>query len=553
MRKYWLPFTVGAFAAGIAAASLELSVAEVQVFLGVAAVLLMAYGWYETRLRMGRFILSTASQAFFIGVVLAAGVGGSVWYQFRAQQSIEPLLDARVGELVELEVVLTDEPDNRDNTTLLTVRPVEFASDALPHANNSLHGSILLFADSYPRFAYGDRLLVRGKLAQPQAFETDSGRTFDYPAYLMARGIHYTMYRPQIEKMDGASGSMFIRGLFSIKSRFTSALNAVVPEPEASLLGGLLLGSKHALSPQLSEYLRRAGVIHIVVLSGYNLTIVAQAIERALFFLVLRYRLVLASGGILSFVLMTGAGASSVRAGLMALLVLLARALGRDYRVGRALLLAIVAMLVLNPAILLFDPSFQLSVLATLGLIYVAPLVGQVLRITASSWWQEIILATLATQIAVLPLLLYMTGDFSVVGLLVNLLILPLIPLTMLSGFIAGIMALLWVPLGILPGYVTYWLLHYELGVAAWFGSLPFATITVPNFSIWLLGLAYFLLGVFLWRSISKQTRADPTVTYTNAISRKMPTVKPPSVKVPYPPPVRHRMSNRRGETRKAL
>ncbi len=244
------------------------------------------------------------------------------------------------------------------------------------------------------------------------------------------------------------------------------------------------------------EEFRRAGVIHIVVLSGYNITIIAEfmrVIFRSATFSII---------GILFFVIMTGAQATVVRAALMVLAVILAKTFRRKFSAPRALLVAAFLMLVHNPKILVFDPSFQLSFLATTALIFVSPIFEKKLpRVVSTKWGLRSILSTtLATQIVVLPYLVYSMGNFSLVSIPANLLILLIIPYTMLAGFVAAFIAYTSSILALPFTYITHLLLVWILGVSHYLGNLSFAFITAPPVSAWLVVLIYVAIIIFVWR-----------------------------------------------------
>jgi len=288
--------------------------------------------------------------------------------------------------------------------------------------------------------------------------------------------------------------------LFAVKRAFLERVSRSIPEPHASLLGGLVVGAKRSLGSELLDDFRTTGIIHIVVLSGYNISIVADAIMRTFSFLPRIAGMWLGGLSIVLFAVMTGAGATIVRASIMALLVIMARATGRMHDITIALFLAGFLMLAHNPKILAFDPSFQLSFLATLGLIYGVPLIEKYFHLTPTgSKLREFAMATVATQIFVLPLLLFMTGEFSLVALPVNLLILAFIPATMLLGFLAGAAGFLSITLAVPFAMISYALLAYELSVVEFFSSLPFASASVPSFPVWLLLGWYILYGVIIF------------------------------------------------------
>jgi competence protein ComEC len=179
----------------------------------------------------------------------------------------------------------------------------------------------------------------------------------------------------------------------------------------------------------------------------------------------------------------------------MAGLALLARATGRTYAVLRALILAGVLMLLLNPLLLADDPGFQLSFVATLGLILLAPVLEARLGFMRSVFWRDLLAATLAAQSAVLPLLLYQTGLFSLVSLPANLLVLPFVPAAMALSFFGGVVGMALPALASLAGFPAYLLLTGIIEASRAAAALPLAAVTVPQFPFAIVVVAYAMLG----------------------------------------------------------
>jgi competence protein ComEC len=184
----------------------------------------------------------------------------------------------------------------------------------------------------------------------------------------------------------------------------------------------------------------------------------------------------------------------------MATLALIARATGRNYDVARALILAGVFMIFLNPFLLVYDVSFQLSFLATMAVIFLAP------RIEKYFLWvpkffelRDIISVTVAAYIFVFPFILYKMGNFSLVALPTNALILPFIPFTMMLGFLTSFAGLFWYVPAVPLGYISYLFLHYELRVINFFSNLSFASFSFPDFPLFLTILiyVYFIYRLF--------------------------------------------------------
>jgi len=410
----------------------------------------------------------------------------------------ESALTRRIGENVELSGIVVEEPQDRENMQRLVVEIEEAETKAL------------VWTTFYPRFEYGDRISVSGILKEPQNFESENGRTFDYRSYLAKDGIYFEFMRPELEPVSKDHGSVIKKYLFGFKHAFVENFKESIPEPSSSLLAGLLVGEKSSLGKDLENDLRTVGLIHMVVLSGYNITLIADFIMKIFAFLPRALGHTFGIISIILFALMTGGSATVVRATIMALLAVAARSSARIYDVARALIIAGTVMVIHNPKILIFDPSFQLSFMATLGLIILSPKVETRLQwIPAKYKLREIATATIATQIFVLPLLLYMTGMFSLISLPANILVLIAVPYAMLLGFFAGALGFVSFVASLPFAYVAYALLAYQLTLVEFFASLPFASIAIPYFPAWLMVGVYLCGVVFVWW---RNRRRVPTV-----------------------------------------
>jgi len=368
---------------------------------------------------------------------------------------------------------------------------------------NNTKENILVKTGLYPTLTYGDQIEVRGRLLKPQNFAVndENDRVFDYVSYLNKDDIHYEIDFASVSIIAKNQGAWLTQKLLQVKNSFVGQIEARLPAPESQFLEGLLLGAKSAMGQEWRDKFARAGVSHTIALSGYNITIVADSLMRFFSFLPGSFATGIGVLGIILFALMTGAGATVVRATIMALLVVVARTTGRNYDMTRALLLAGCLMVLQNPKILVFDLSFQLSFLATLALIYVSPMLIEHFHFVPQKFQlRELLVSTLATQIFVTPFILYKIGLLSLVALPVNLLILPFIPATMLFGFLTGLANYLFVYLAWVLTLVSKVLLGYELAVVTGFAALPYAAVTIKYFPLGLLVFSYSLIGFFIIR-----------------------------------------------------
>jgi len=431
-------------------------------------------------------IFSIFTLAFCTGIYRFHNVDIPATQVFESQVGQEEV--SFVGEIV-------DEPTFSENNQRLTVKVQE----------GEFKTKILISTAFDEEYKYGDEISFTGELEKPENFITDQGKVFDYINYLRKDGVLYVMGYPEIEVLSSGNGNGVKSFLFSFKENFLEKLNLAVQSPESLLLGGLILGEKASFRPELRQSFINTGTIHIVALSGYNVTIVAEWFMKLFSFLPMNLGIGGGIFAILLFILMTGASSTAIRAGIMATLVLIARATGRNYDVARALILAGVVMILINPFVLVYDVSFQLSFVATVAVIFVTPRIEKYFMwVPESLKLRDIISVTFAAYIFVLPFILYKMGNLSLVALPANILVLPFIPFTMVLGFLTGFVGLISHILAVPFGFISYLFLHYELGVINFFSNLPFAAFSFPDFPLILTILiyVYFIYRLF-WRNIS--------------------------------------------------
>jgi competence protein ComEC len=484
MKGWQLLVVLMGFFLGVLVESLYLLPATSPIWITVAAFVL-ALGWRRSQ-----------QSALLVGsLCLLLVCLGVVRTQIYERQFLNSILTNQVGEKVTITGSVIREPDKRTNFTQVYVQTET--------------DRVLVRVDRFVTISYGDVLQVSGKLVQPDAFQTDTGRTFDYPKYLEVRGVQYVISFAEVAVLMNDQGSQLLSLLYKTKSYFVDTLERVIASPQVDLGVGLLLGVKQALGDDLEAAFRQTGIIHIVVLSGYNVMLIVGFFWWiSSWVLPLRGRIIFGLLGITLFALLVGLSATVVRASIMAAILLIGKLLGREYDVLRALLFAAGVMVLLNPYILLYDIGFQLSFMATLGLVLFLPqFESTVATKTTSLKLKDLFLATLITQIFVLPLLMYYIGEVSLVSVLVNMLVLPVVPIAMLLTFVAGMLTMLSVQLGAIVGVLAYLSLAYIILVAEWFASLPFAYIIVPEISVGLVVFIYVVLGLLYWWRM--QTKKD--------------------------------------------
>jgi competence protein ComEC len=407
---------------------------------------------------------------------------------------------------------VTELPDRRDAYTNLTIRAA--GVDTGSGNNLQVDGLLLARVDANENYQYGDVIRLRGRLKTPPEDEE-----FSYREYLARQGIHSTMTSAEVTLLPGEAGNPLSTWLYSLKARALETIYRIFPDPEASLLAGILLGVDNGLPNDLQQAFKDTGTAHIIAISGFNIAIIAS-IFLSIFGRLFGQRrgALFAAVGIIFYTLLVGADAAVVRAAVMGVTALFARHFGRRQDGVNTLFFAAALMCLYNP-LYVWDVGFQLSFAATLGLIlYGQPLEQFVERLLAkyartqvdtspvapnpqpltpssylasraSSLISEFFLLTLAAQITTLPIMAYHFNRLSLVSFIANPFILPVQPAVMILGGLADILGMIFLPLGQAAAYIAWPFVAYTIHVVDFFANVPGAAISVD----------FPFSGVILW------------------------------------------------------
>jgi len=494
--------------------SIKLTKSKIFLFLCLSFILGVAVASFISipRLLVGIFLIiaiiiiilfyGRGREAVVFGFCIIFAVAG-IW-QFQKKNEIYEKTIKLLNEKgrVVLEGIIDEEPDDRPENQRIVVEV-----DKIAGFGEMARGKVLVVINKYPKYEYGDRLEIAGYLKSPENFLTETGAEFDYKSYLAKDGIYSIIYYPETKLIEKGLGNPVKNFLYKIKSALGKGLSRVLPEPQASLAKGLILGERATIPKKLTDIFNVVGLTHIIALSGFNITIIAEAIRKVFNWLMVRrnFSFWLTIGFIIAFVLMTGASASIVRAGIMGILIVLARKEGRLYDIRNALIFAGALMMYLNPKILRFDLGFQLSFMATLGLVYISPLLEKYFQWLPKKFdLRSIGTATLSAQLAVLPLILYSFGRVSFISPFVNLLVLPFIPLAMLLGFLGGLAGIFWNFADIVFGWPAWLILSYQIKISELAAKIPLASANIEISWIWMIVMYAGLWGIIVKIQISK-------------------------------------------------
>lgn len=295
----------------------------------------------------------------------------------------------------------------------------------------------------------GEQFRFECALSRPKNFEP----RFDYRSLLASRGTGYACDRGGTAELLPGAGFSFRKVFGRIQSGFRNAIADLIPEPEAGLLSGLLVGGSDTLAPETKEAFARAGLSHIVAVSGYNMSIVAEGlVVLALIFGAWRqWAAGVAVAGLALFLLIIDGSAASLRAALMAWFAFGAYFFGRPAASWNGLLLAASVMLCFDPLLIRYDVGFQLSFLATLALLVFT---RSFETFNFFRYWYgkitALFLTTIVIELFTLPVVVSTFGTFSIIAPFANAILLPLVPIAMFIGLAALTLSALVQAFGIL-------------------------------------------------------------------------------------------------------
>ncbi len=338
------------------------------------------------------------------------------------------------------------------------------------------------------------------------------------------------MLYPKIEILERGKGLKPLEWVYSLRNGLSQTMAEVLPEPQASLAQGIILGKRGTIPSSIRDDFTHTGTAHLLAISGLHLSIVAGILLSIGIWLFGRRRYIyiwLALSIIWIYALLTGLHPPVVRGAIMATMFLTAELLGRQRTAITALTFAAAIMVGISPQIL-WTASFQLSFLAMAGLIFIAPPLQAIGRRAVNATLGEgrrgASLAnitvdgfsvTLGAIIAVWPLIAYYFGVISFVGPLATFLALPALPGIIIAGALAGGLGLIALPLAYPIGWLAWLFLSYMLLVVNGFAALPISSVEVGSVDTPLIGVYYLVLAIAIWLNSNREKLANlmPQVT----------------------------------------
>lgn len=367
--------------------------------------------------------------------------------------------------------------------------------------------NVIGYIDWFKDFQIKDLCNIYASIEKPENFED-----FNYIGYLKNKNIYLKSSR--IDVIDCSNNFsvrnpsdiylLIKRNLMILREKLSKHVEKYLPEPQASLLIGVLFGSEKAFSKGFEESLRISGTTHIIAASGYNITILILASNKTLYFIKKKYRLIISLFLIWIYCILSGLGASILRATVMGTITIFAFLSGNVRNTHLLIPTGILFLILINPKIL-FDIGFQLSILATLGLIYILPSIeGAIEKIfnikSVPQLLEDNLLGTISCTLSTLPISISIFKKVSLVSVFANMFVLPLTESTMLYGTVALIVSSVLNSLGPIAFSLPYIQLKLFEYIVEFFGSIKWGYIDVKkSWSGWMIGIFLFIFSIYFY------------------------------------------------------
>lgn len=362
----------------------------------------------------------------------------------------------------------------------------EFHINALHYNNGTLPGRIQVALSKDPLVLRGDEIVISGKL-RPSKGASKQGTLNQASVVVMHKNTSV---------------------IESLRTKFFRSVDSALPEPYAGLGMGYLVGLRVSIPKELNEQLAIVGLTHIIAVSGYNLTVIVQAVQRILgkysAYQSVVFSLLLVAG----FIVVAGGSAPIMRAAVVCVASLLAWYYGRVLSPLLLLLLSGAVTAFVNPLYIWGDPGWYLSFLAFAGVLIIAPLIiARYFTNKPPGTIMQILIETLCAQIATIPYTLYLFGGVSIIAPVANIVVLPFIPFIMVLVFLLGLIGMIAPTLAMYIGFVPTALLTFQVWLIKVLSEVPgaHAGVTISAATMMILFSLLLYVVITLSHSVTKK------------------------------------------------
>jgi competence protein ComEC len=435
----------------------------------------------------------------FIGIIIFYSVG-AIEYLYTDNSNTDKFIDFAEKEIV-IKGVVNSEPDIRESKVIYVIETSEIKSGKSIY---KMKGKILLTTlkdDLGQVFGYGNNIEINGQLSIPKGRRNPGG--FDYKNFLAKSGISATIFasKDNIKVYEGIKQNVFINVGSNIRNGIINVINKSLPTDQAGLLNGMLIGYKAGLSKEVQGNFSDSGLSHIMAVSGMNVAFIVMPLVFLFkkFYIKQKIANSIIIVLLILFVFIAGFSPSVVRAVIMGIVILIGQMIRRESDVITSMSLAAIILLIYNPYTF-FDIGFQLSFAATFSLVLFYKNIKGMLNFKyIPGFLADLLAVTLAAQIGVYPLIIYYFNKISVISVISNIIVVPMVEAITIIGFIMAAVGQVNIVFSQLIGYINCSFLTFILFISKNIINLPFAVIKVTTPSGGLVFSYYIVVLYFLW------------------------------------------------------
>ncbi len=480
-HKIFLIFCL-AFIVGISLASFLKISFFICYLIFLIALLFLFFGWKNIKI-------------VIIGFSLIFIIFGILRYNFSFPKKTPEKIHFYNKEKVVFEGIVKKVEERFKITELI----VEAKSLLLNENFKKIKGKVLVFVSLYSSYQYGDRLKINCQLLEPRPIER-----FAYHEYLARYDIYSICFPKEIKILKRNQGNFIVSQIFKIKEKIKLAIDQNFTEPEGAVISALLLGIKKEVPQKIKEVFSKTGTGHILAVSGLHVMILTKIllIFFISFFSIKRQNaFYLVSLALIFYVILTGASASAVRAGIMGFLLILAEKIGRKKENINLIIFTASIMLLFNPKLLKSDAGFQLSYLGILGINYLEDFFYQIFKFFPEKKIniRRLLAMTFSAQTFVFPLVLFYWGNLSLGAPIANVLVLSILSYLMALSFLFAFASLIFFPLSKILFFPVWLVLYFIIKILEFFSKIPFFSINFGQINFILVIILYLAIIYFIF------------------------------------------------------
>ncbi|WP_265444568.1 DNA internalization-related competence protein ComEC/Rec2 [Acetivibrio straminisolvens] len=450
---------------------------------------------------------------FIIGGIVLFYIVGAVYYLYGYNRNLYKY-EEFAGKNVIIRGYIDSAPEIRDSTIRYILKTEEIWLKGDSSQKKKVRGKILISmqkSDDTKLFEYGREIRISGKINIPKGRTNPGG--FDYRKYLNHSGVSATIFvvDRNIYPQKSVKGNIFVKAGLGIRERIVNVINQSLPPQQAGLLNGMLIGYREGLSKEVEDAFSNSGLTHLMAVSGANIAFIMLPL--IFIFKKLKFRQniynIIIIGILVMFTFITGFEPSVLRAVIMAIIILVGQILKRETDIFTSIAFAAILLLLLNPGSL-FNIGFQLSFAATISLVLFYSNLKNMLSFGfLPEFITDVLASTLAAQIGVLPITVFYFNKISLVSILSNLIVAPIVEFITIMGSLMALLGQIHIIFSVLIGFCNNALLSFVLFVTKTTAELPYSVITVSTPSIALVIVYYIVILFLFWYRPKHKTKLN--------------------------------------------